>query len=443
MRQPPYRPLALAAWLLLWALGFVGTAAGDRQLVFPAAPQATGTTATPVTNYTQEPHGATGPEVRRSPDGSRLLMVYGRQSVNNPTDGKPDPYVRASFNGGQSWTAPTAVYQSPGVSSEQATLAFTANNLAHVVWVEGNSSPLRLMHAREQSAGGAWTAPAIVAESAFIFDPVLAAQGQTLHLVWSARTEFDNANIYYAQYGAGWSAPVPAFTSPPDSRVPAAAVDAAGNLHVVWEEGLPGPDNPSKLNYRRRTAAGSWDPAITISGAITQAKEPQIVVAGSAIRVSFTNYIQDNQQLVVYTQCVSGCPSSAGWLAPVNASEQFVGVSSIFPYNLISDMVVIGACVYIYYHGTEPAISQMNELIWRVRSCNGGQSWTPRQSVTATNVRSIYANVVTGNDQIRLIYEQFGTSEATASLRQIYTMANPIDDLPAGPSSVYLPVVSR
>jgi hypothetical protein len=444
MRRRACCPLALALTLFSLMSSFTLTA-GRRESApaIYAVQQEMSNTAAPITNYEQEPHGSTGPVVRRSPDGSRLLVLYGRQSVSNPTDGKPDPYFRVSLNGGQSWSAPTPIYQSPGVSSEQAALAFTANNLAHVVWVEGNSSPLRLLHAREQSAGGAWTAPVTIAESEFIFDPAVTAHGNVLHLVWSQRSVIDNPNIYYAHYSGSWTVPIAAFTSAPDSRVPAPAADTSGNLHVVWEEGLAGPDNPSKISYRRRTAAGEWDPVVTVSGAITQAKEPQIIVAGGAIRVSFGNYIQDDQQLVAYTQCLSGCNSAANWPAPVSASEQYVGVSSIFPYNLISDMVVIDSCVYLYYHGTEPAISQVNELIWRVRSCNGGQSWSPRQSVTATNVRSIYANVIADNQQIRLIYEQFGTSEPTVGLRQIYTMVNQIDDMPPGLAGVYLPLISK
>jgi hypothetical protein len=438
MRRQASSPLVLALTLLtLWA-GFSRPVDGSDS-VLQEAP----TTAVAVTNYHHEPHGATGPVVRRSPDGNRLLVLYGRQSVSNPTDGKPDPTFRTSFNGGLTWSDPTTIYQSPGVSSEQSTLAFSGDNLAHAIWVEGNNSPLKLLHAREQSPGGTWTAPATIAENAFIFDPAIAALGSVLHLVWSERDEFDNANIFYAQYSGSWTVPAPLFTSLPDSRVPAVAVDASANVHVVWEEGLPGPDNSSKINYRRRTAGGQWDAVVTISGTITQAKEPQIIAGGGAIRVSFGNYIQDDQQLVTYTQCVSGCNDAANWPAPVNASDQYVGVSSIFPYNLISDMVVIENCVYVYYHGTEPAISQANELIWRVRSCNGGQSWSPRQSVTGAGMRSIYANIIVQNQQIRLIYEQFGTTEATAGLRQIYTAVNQVDDIPPGLTGVYLPLISR
>lgn len=342
--------------------------------------------------------GADSASVAYSPDGSRLMVVYSNR-VSGTND--RDPYFRV-FNG-QNWTSPAPVHISAGTDSAQLAVTYDSQNRAHLIWEEPDQG---LVYSRYN--GNNWTTPKVIAPTDLrIFGTSITASGnQRIDVVWGGRSSLaSNPNIYHARStdgGNSWSSPAPIAQTNPQSRAPKVISESSGKLHVVWQERtLEG----HEILY---STGPNWTTPVAISPpSIPNANQPSIIRAGDNIHVVFARFDkldeETTNQWAYHTSCKNNCTNANSWSNPNNISGQAVRVNESAPFDLISDLVAHSGCLYVFFHGYIPSVSN-NEVIWNVNSCDGWSSGE-RDQVTGFNMRGIYPKAVVRGNTVRVIYE--------------------------------------
>ncbi len=139
-------------------------------------------------------------------------------------------------------------------------IAFGDAGIVHVAWEQDGG----IWYARLRE--GVWSDPQQVASEGE--HPALAAapDGDALHLAWSQ--EFGgNYEIFSRRWDvtSGWSVPRNVSSNDGGSASPALAVDANGQVHLIWADSSPG---VSTLYHAVSTDGLSWPVALPIAGAL-------------------------------------------------------------------------------------------------------------------------------------------------------------------------------
>ena len=126
---------------------------------------------------------------------------------------------------GGDWSVPVRVDNSTNVS--EVSMSFDHNNYLHLAWAENGTT---LYYSN--NTAGFWSQKDLVSSNGTsVSDPSIGTDyySGTSHIVWA-----DDGEIYYSNNADGsWSAQ-PSFGS---GYAPYIAVDAEGNVHIVWGEG--------------------------------------------------------------------------------------------------------------------------------------------------------------------------------------------------------------
>lgn len=382
--------------------------------------------------------GADRPVVRVAPNG-QLLVVFNR-FTSMAGDKLPDPYYTLSNDNGQSWSTPAPLYQSSGVTSLYTTFTYNSSSVAHAVWVEN----LSLVYARQGDWPGITRTLSDPDDIPGALHPQIVSSGSsTLDVVWAEGDLADPGafvpsirHTRSTNNGSTWTnSTIP--TSPYNAGYPSLVVGTGGKLHLAWEDTLLA---EYRIYYTEGTSLGnavSWSEPVLISGDLTTARRPQLLVNGNSVIVTFTRRNDDNVQWIYHTECNGQCLNANSWDTPSIISGQTVGVNSDDPTVLVSSMMRLGACTFVYFHGTQPSAPppfNENEILWGVNSCDG---WGAiRDQVTTTDVRSLYPVLAASSQHVHLVYER-----AVNSDRQIYYMrAVPPPDINA---PVFLPYMAK
>ena len=393
------------------------------------------------------------PFIDAAPNSNKLIVVYNRKmSAGNDKD----PYFSRSTNNGQTWSAPAPIHTSPGVdfNSLEVNLEIDAAGVGHAVWVEvDNTVPNnRIMYAKESNWGN--NTPTIIDTAIFqASSPQIIASGaNTLDIVWTA-LDFGNSQVWHRRStngGNSWSAEQAVSPANAEALFTDIAIDDQGKLHVVWEQtDTANPQIGAFIYYSQGTAVGSsinWSPAIRIgdvsddpdgTGPIEansrSARRMAILAHNGRLHVAFTTHWQDSAQWVHYVTCPASCQNAQNWSDDKSISGEVVGVNANSPKYIVSDILSVRGCVYIYFHGIDDTLEN-NELILGVNSCD---SWATlgRDIVTQPQTQSLHASLVQANEFVHIVYEQTGNEGST---RQIYYQRG----LPP-PYSLYLPFIAK
>ncbi|MBK8906063.1 MAG: hypothetical protein IPM53_33095 [Anaerolineaceae bacterium] len=391
--------------------------------------------------------GAIQPSIATYGSGSKIIVAYSGIFGNNNSD--HDVYYSTSTNYGATWPTKARIHQSPGSASDSSLIdvAISPNNKGHAVWVEEVGDTPRIVYKYEDNWGNNTTNLRVISQPAIpvaLADPrIVAKNNNRLDVVWSQGEATTNINIYHAystsSTGSTWQGKAPIVDTSDTSRLPDIAIDASGNYHVVWEEG---PD-PTRIFYLRGVPSGNavnWSVAgrINISqksipNNITAATQPKIYTVGNILHVTYTNFINKEQQYVHHLQCNANCSNLANWFSVGNPiSGQVLGAKAADPFDVISTIGQVGSCTYVYFHGIQGTSNSNNERIWGVNSC-GDWAASARDQVTGSDVRAINPAMESANNWwLFLAYEQVNTD---SSLREVYFVRNK--------PAIYLPMIRK
>jgi hypothetical protein len=206
------------------------------------------------------------------------------------------------------------IYQNVKRARNVASVALDADDGMHLVYVSGTE-----IYYRVRPAGGAWTAPVVVASTSNPTHPMLAfGPDGTLHLSW-----LDNvatAVVYYSYLPAGgtWQARETVQASgvqPNDTQDqgPSISVASSGRPYVLWIS--PKPADAVRIEYRD-TATGAWTPDPLPADLFTHA--PQVYTRGNDV-YAFLGH--DSQIRFGYQAHLAGSP----WSAYVPLTETSLG----------------------------------------------------------------------------------------------------------------------
>lgn len=433
-------------WYLFIILGFV-----CLLLYRPAdGPAVSAGNAAGVVNWSQPIHISTTssqavvPVIQTAPNGT-IMIMFNHGATNK------DPYYSVSTTQGATWSTPAPVHSS-SESSEQIDFAFDGQSRAHAVWANESLNTLR--YANQDGWPGETTVIATSSEPAQqLKDPRVTAHGNgIIDVVWSATFPADIFHSRSINNGQSWTTPQAIASADESPQRPAIAVDASGNVHVVWEESLfVGGEPTYRIHYLKGTPSPSnmadvvWPASPTVisnAPTVVDAREPAIALTGNTIHVSFTNYVTRDEQYAFYTRFAAN-----NWSAPVDTThEQYLTVNVNAPFNLVTTLAVCNDdTVYLYYHGTTH--SDGREQVWGasalVNEANNGSHWILRERATNTdydndgepNTRTIYPHLSCTSGGLHLAYQDNSIGAQGQTVRQIY-YTNRIEVL-------FLPIIQR
>jgi len=163
------------------------------------------------------------------------------------TSSDDEIYFSRSTNDGANWSAAVNVSNNATGSTDPEIAVDSSGNI-NVIWEdEANSAgDDEIYFSRSTNAGGMWSAAVNVSNTLTdqSLDPHLVMDSAgNINVVWDEDLEPDN--IYFSRSindGANWSAAVNISNTSDDSDHPRIILDSAGNVYIVWEEELTGPD---------------------------------------------------------------------------------------------------------------------------------------------------------------------------------------------------------
>ncbi len=155
------------------------------------------------------------------------------------------------------WGATKRITWNSGDSYDPAIAVDSSNNI-HMVWCDYTPGNSEIYYKRSTDEGSTWGATKrITWNSGGSVHPAIAIDSNNnLHVVWHDWTP-GNPEIYYKRStdgGSTWSPTKRLTWNSSSSRYPAIAIDSNNNLHVVWEDSIPG---NSEIYYKRSTDGGS------------------------------------------------------------------------------------------------------------------------------------------------------------------------------------------
>lgn len=397
------------------------------------------TTPITITTSAMAPFGVNFPAVTASPDGQSVMVVFNK--ARSLAEGDNDPYFSRSLDNGETWSTPEAITETVDLSG-QIFGAYDPAGVAHVAWKEGTG----LAYAKEGTANsGDWTDPfemiVPTGTTPGVTNPYLvASENNLVDVVWAQGVGGTDPNIYHARSrdgGSNWPIQGIITSTLESSQFPSMAVDSSGTIHAVWQELDNLLFNPPRFGGTIYYVQGiempgniiSWSERIEIS-TVDDAREPEIIVNGSRLRVTYTDFVNLDEQFVRFVQCSGQCTDEDNWVTELNPiSGQLVGANGADPLNVVTSLVQRGPCSTVYFHGTADGLVD-NEIIWGTSSCQGW-SQSAREQVTSSNFRSINPGLaVQNNAWLYLVYEQGVT------FHQIYLHRNIFSD-------IFLPIILK
>ncbi|MBX7212948.1 MAG: DUF11 domain-containing protein [Thermoflexales bacterium] len=294
-----------------------------------------------------------------------------------PTTERAHTGLSALTLGGLRPSAPINVSNSIS-ESRYAQVIVAPSGTAHLVWNETAAGQTSIAFASRLPTGG-WTAPEIL--STWVTpDPVgdpsrgkpaigIDAAG-TVHVAWQNTA---TGQVYHASRSSGgsWSSPqlLANGVSAQNSSAPRLAVSAAGRVHVVWHSAGSG---RSDIFYRGRDIAGAWGPLEVVTGDdlfATNAAYPAIAVdAAETAHLGWQNGIG----------YYASRPVSGTWSVPFGVT--------VWPFQLEQTHVTVdstGQARLAWVGG----ISGLNAIVYA--TIEGGFATSPQLAYTSTTTLSM------------------------------------------------------
>ena len=207
--------------------------------------------------------------------GGRLYLTYTR-----PVAGTPQVYVDVSADGRRRTLGQVSRGTGPSTLS---TIVVDRSGTAHLAWTQFDGAIGRVYYSRYR---GTWTDPVAVSSAVtYAGYPSLDADSRGhLHLVWygirqpSAGQPTPHGGIYeiyYVRHDGAWGRPEWISPGVPDAINPALAVDANDRLHVVWfqSDGFA-----YQIMYTTRTPPAPWSAPVALTFGQKPSTAPALAV---------------------------------------------------------------------------------------------------------------------------------------------------------------------
>jgi hypothetical protein len=194
-----------------------------------------------------------------------------------------DIYFSYSTDNGATWSQEVNISNNP-VNSTNPTAAVDNTGNIYVAWMDDHAENWKedIYFSRSIDNGINWT-PALNLSNTPERSRMPAAavdSAGNIDVVWMEDPS-DNyeEEIYFTRStdnGTNWTPMLNLSDNPGESRFPAIAVDSVGNINVVWEDSTPG--NPEIYFTRSIDNGATWSPAVNISATPGNSKSPAFTI---------------------------------------------------------------------------------------------------------------------------------------------------------------------
>ena len=287
-------------------------------------------------------------------------------------------------------------------------VAVDVSHKIHVVWTDyrhGSSSYSASEIYYRRYEAGSWLDEERLTYSGSARYPSVAAYGSEVHLVWED-SKTGSCNVYYSHFdGLGWSSEERITATATSSMMPAAAVDEAGNLHVVWVEA----DTPDGDVVRYGRYNGSaWDPYLDLDSTFSLTMGAAAIAAGSdgRVAVAWSAKPTAGEDYEIYCRRYDGL----SW-SPVERITNTVARSR-HPSVAVNDDTV-----YVAYSDETPG---NGEIYCRTYD---GTAWQPEERLTVATGTSYNPSATIDHDgRLHIVWEDWRVGGASQS--EVYYIAH-------------------
>jgi BNR repeat-like domain len=298
------------------------------------------------------------------------------------------------------WTEGRRLTSTAGDSTWPA-MAVDSSKHLHLFWQDDTPGNYEIYYMKSTDGGAHWTAATrLTWTPGHSCGPVVAIDAaKNLHVVWEefAPREYEDtpesSEIYYMKStdgGAHWTAATRLTSTDGKSSSPAIAVDPWGFLHLVWEDEAAG---NWEVYYKKSTDGGAhWTAATRLTWTtVSDEKVPDIAVdfAGN-LHVVYRLLKQGNNEIYYMRKEVGDHWRAARrltWTARDSTSPAIV----VDPWGYLQ----------LVWMDSTPG----NYEVYYMKSINGGASWSANQRLTSTaGFSGVPAIVVDSSNNIHVVW---------------------------------------
>ncbi len=217
------------------------------------------------------------PQIAVDPSGN-INVVWG-----DNTPGSVDILFSRSTDGGATFSTPKNVSNNTGTSFAHR-VAVDASGDINVVWEDDTPGNFDIFFSRSTDGGATFSAPKNLSNNTgFSFEPQIAVDASgNINVVWPDTTP-GNVDTFFSRSsdgGATFTAPKNLSNNTGTSFAPQIAMDASGNINVVWKDDTPG---NSEIFFNRSTDGGAtFSTPKNLSNNTGFSSDPQVAVDSSS-----------------------------------------------------------------------------------------------------------------------------------------------------------------
>jgi len=292
------------------------------------------------------------------------------------TPGNYEIYYKKSTNGGGSWSTNQRLTSTSG-NSLFPVLTLNSSGHINLVWQDDTPGNMEIYYTKSTNGGAAWSpSQRLTSTSGLSQSPAIAVNSAGhIHVAWEDDTP-GNYEIYYMKStngGASWSAKQRLTVTSSSSQFPAIAVDATGNIHVVWQDSTPG---NAEIFYKKSTNGGAtWLANQRLTWTSGTSEWPALAVNSSGYIHLLWHDNTPGNFAVYHKKSTNG---GGSWSA--NQRLTWTSGSSEGPGIAVDSSD--------YLHVVWPDNTSGNYEIYYKKSMNGGGSWSASRRLTWTSGNS-------------------------------------------------------
>jgi len=201
-------------------------------------------------------------------------------------------YIYARRHDGSAWLPDEPTPSGTGASTPS--ICVDDDERAHMVWYRNYGDDQQVVYLRHD--GASWVGIRVIAAAVDALGPTIIPGGSDyLHTAWHREYGGNNFEIFYRFFdGIRWDAAEMITDDPQLSSHPSIAMDASGNVHMVWCDKRDG----NKEIYYTRHDGFSWGSQIRLTRALTESDYPHISVGpDGAIHIIWRDYRDGNFEI--------------------------------------------------------------------------------------------------------------------------------------------------